>query len=331
MLFHPATMALNLAAVAGTLALLLAAGFAVRILRHWDIASGSELQLRLERQTYLVSTLLGVVFAAELISLFLFVFTADKLAVMFVGAMCAVGTLNASPLGFPALMLKIGAFFAAGTWLVMNAVDNRGWDYPMVKAKYALLLALLPLFATAAAVQLGYFADLKADVLVSCCSRLFTGSGSSAAAAGLSTLPPVETLAALYGTLAALAAAAWLAWRRPAWTAAYSVLSAAAFVVAIAAVISTISPYVYEQPHHHCPFCLMKPEYGYVGYLLYVPLFAATTLGIGLGPVQAFRRTPSLRDVVPAVSRRLLAVSLGLFLVFGLVAAYAVAASGLRM
>lgn len=30
-----------------------------RILRRWDINSGSELQLRLERRTYLISTLLG--------------------------------------------------------------------------------------------------------------------------------------------------------------------------------------------------------------------------------------------------------------------------------
>lgn len=330
MLFHPATMALNLAAIAGGAALLVAAFFALRILRHWDIGSGSTLQLRLERQTYLVSTLLGIVFAAELVSLFLFVFTVDKLSVMFVGAMCAVGVLGASPYGFPALMLKIAVFFAAGAWLIMNAVDNRGWDYPMVRAKYAALLAMLPLFLGAAGVQIAYFADLKADVLVSCCSRLFTGSGSGAAAE-ISTLPADQSLMALYGVLFALAGVAWLSWRRSSWAALYSVLSPIAFVIALAAVISTISPYVYEQPHHHCPFCLMKAEYGFFGYLLYLPLFFATTLGIGVGPIQAFRNTPSLRDVVPTVSRRLLAISIALFAVFGTIAAYAVVASGLRM
>lgn len=330
MLFHPATMALNFAALAGTLVLAAAGVFAVRILRHWNVASGSELQLALERRTYLVSTLLGVVFLAELVSLFLFVFTADRLSVMLVGAMCAVGTLNASPYGFPALLLKIATFFAAGAWLVMNAVDNRGWDYPMTRAKYALLLALLPLFAVTAWTQLSYFADLKADVLVSCCSRLFTGGGDGSAA-DMSALPAMPTLAALYGVLAATAAAGLLAWRRTAWAPAYSVLSIAVFLVAIAAIVAAVSPYVYEQPHHHCPFCLLKGEYGFFGYLLYLPLFAATTLGIGVGPIQAFRHKASLRDVIPAVSRRLLTVSMSLFLLFGVAATWAVAASGLRM
>ncbi len=52
---------------------------------------------------------------------------------------------------------------------------------------------------------------------------------------------------------------------------------------AIAGIISFVSLYVYEHPHHHCPFCLLKAEYGYQGYWLYIPLFVATACRPGSG------------------------------------------------
>ena len=57
----PAILALNLASLTQSLLLLLAAGFAIQILRHWDLSSGSERQLGLERRTYLIATLVACV------------------------------------------------------------------------------------------------------------------------------------------------------------------------------------------------------------------------------------------------------------------------------
>jgi len=39
------------------------------------------------------------------------------------------------------------------------------------------------------------------------------------------------------------------------------------------AILSFISVYFYELPTHHCPFCILQKEYGYVGYPLYLTLF----------------------------------------------------------
>jgi hypothetical protein len=52
----------------------------VRIIRHWDIDSGSEYQLDLERRTYLISTLMAYAMGFQLLSLFLFIYTADTLS-----------------------------------------------------------------------------------------------------------------------------------------------------------------------------------------------------------------------------------------------------------
>ena len=116
---------------------------------------------------------MALVMIAELASLVLFVFNADRMSVMFVGAMCAVGTLNASVYGFPALLAKLGVFFAASLWLAVNHADSQGRDYPLIRVKYWLLLAVAPLVVLAAGLQLAYFLDLKADTITSCCSKLF--------------------------------------------------------------------------------------------------------------------------------------------------------------
>jgi len=84
--------------------------------------------------------------------------------------------------------------------------------------------------------------------------------------------------------------------------AAGSVLS---FGVAIVGIIAFLSPYVYENPNHHCPFCLLKPGYDYVGYALYIPLFAATAAGLSAGLLTPFRNIPSLRETIHREARRL--------------------------
>ena len=71
MLFQPAIIALLLAGAVSLLVLVTAAPFAVQVIRRWDMQSGSELQLRLERRTYLFSTLTAFVFATQLVALLL--------------------------------------------------------------------------------------------------------------------------------------------------------------------------------------------------------------------------------------------------------------------
>lgn len=174
MIFQPAIIALLLASLVCVVLLVAAAPYAVDIVRHWNIESGSEKQLRLERRTYLLSTLLSFIFVTQLVALLLFVFNADKMSALFVGAMCAVGTLNVNVFGFPALIAQIVVFFLASSWLVINHLDTRAYDYPLVKVKYILLLLLLPFLLVAAVLQLRYFLGLKADVITSCCGSLFS-------------------------------------------------------------------------------------------------------------------------------------------------------------
>ena len=330
MLFQPAIIALLMAAGIAVLMLAAAAPFAVQVMRRWDIRSGSEQQLAFERRTYLFSTLLSFVFAIQLATLLLFVFNADRLSGMFVGAMCAVGTLNVNEFGFPALIAQIVIFFLAAMWLAINHVDTRAPDYPLVRIKYALLLLLLPVLLLGFWLELQFFLGLKANVITSCCGSLFSEEAKTIASEA-SGMEPIPAMLLFYAGMSLVAITGLWHWRRGGRLSGYLLagLSAAGFVVAIIGVLSFISLYIYEHPHHHCPFCILKPEYDYQGYWMYLPLFVATAAGLGAGALQPFAGVASLRQVIPEVSARLAGLAASGYILFTLFATYFVLASNL--
>ena len=131
MIQHPAILALMTASLIISGLLLYAGWFAIQILKNWDLASGSELQLQLERRTYLIATIMSYALLFQIISLFLYLYTADGLHILFTGAMCAAGTLQVNSYGYPALILKLINCLLAGCWLIVNHTDTRGYDYPL--------------------------------------------------------------------------------------------------------------------------------------------------------------------------------------------------------
>jgi hypothetical protein len=111
----------------------------------------------------------------------------------------------------------------------------------------------------------------------------------------------------------------------------FSVASGITFAVAVASIISFICLYIYELPTHHCPFCILQKEYGYVGYVLYITLFGGGVAGMGAGALMPFRGRGSMARVVPALQRRLTEVTLVLYLLFTLVVSYRILVSPFRL
>lgn len=329
MILSPAIFALMTGSAATVLLAINASGLGVRILRRWDLSSGSELQLGLEKRTYLVSTLMAWAFAFQIGSLFLFIFTAEDLHRLFVGAMCAAGTLNVNGYGYPTILLKIGNALLAGIWLIVNDTDNRASDYPLIRKKYALLLVITPLLAAEALLQGAYFAGLKANVITSCCGSLFSAD-TQGPASSFAGLPAWPMQAALIACLAVTFAAGLLYGGRRSWAESlFSFSSVVAFFVSVTALVSFISPYIYEMPTHHCPFCILQREYSYVGYFIYAALLGGAIPGAAVGALLPFRGIASLRDTMPAVLRRLVRVSLFSYFLFSVIIVYSIAASGL--
>ncbi|MCP4284216.1 MAG: hypothetical protein GY792_07180 [Gammaproteobacteria bacterium] len=330
MLLNPSVLALITVSATVLFLVSLASLFALRVTRHWDINSGSELQLRLERHTYLISTLITYCFLAELIALLLFIYNAEQMSSQFVGAMCATGVLNINGYGWPTLYLKMALFFFGAGWLTLNKVDSLAIDYPLIRVKYWLLLLILPLVAAEFLVLLSYFLNMEPDIITSCCGSLFTPEGSGVAAE-ISGVEPSVALTMLAGSgIAATGFGLWyLHSNRGGMIFAGSALLA--YIVGLVAIVSCVALYIYEHPHHHCPFCILKGGHDFMGYYLYIPLFIATALAMGVGAIAPFREQPSLSAIIPTVSRRYIVVALLSLLCFYLIASVAILNSNLSM
>jgi hypothetical protein len=330
MIFHPVVIALLVGSLLTCGMLLYSAYYGGKILKLWDLGSGSELQLNLERRTYLVSTVMSYAMAFQLLSLFLFVYTAEDMARFIIGAMCAAGSLYANLWGYPALILKILTFLLAGTWLVVNYADNRGYDYPLVKKKYGLLLIIAPFGMADLILQTGYFLNLNPDVITSCCGSLFTvGTGKSENSIAALPQGPAEIL--FYGGLGLTLATGIVFYRTGRAGYLFSAASVAAMTASMHALIAFISPYFYELPTHRCPFCILQKEYGFVGYPLYLALMIGTVAGLGVGATLPFRRVASLKEVLPAFQRRLAFIAMVSFTLFLMISVHGMLTSSLSL
>ena len=328
MIFHPSILALYVASILISFMVLYSASYGLQILRKWNIQSGSEEQLILERKTYLISTLLTYVFGFELLSLFLFIFTVDHLHTFFVGAMCAAGTLYVNGFGYPTLILKVINFLLAGLWLILNYADNRGYDYPLIKTKYRLLLNLAPLILIETVLQINYFLRLNPNIITSCCGSLFS-VGERGFTSEVVTLPSIPMKILFYFAMSLTIASGLYFYRQSKGAYFFSLASAITLLISLASILSFISVYFYELPTHHCPFCILQKEYGYIGYPLYLALLGGTISGVGVGVLMPFRNTKSLSEVVPSLQKKLTVASLILFLLFTVIVTYRIVFSNL--
>ena len=330
MILQPAVLALLLIALLVAGMGIYAGFYGMRILSRWNPASGSEGQLELERRTYLISTIMSYILSFELMSLFLFIYTADDIHILFTGAMCAAGTLAVNSFGYPALLLKMVNFLLAGVWLIVNYVDNKGYDYPLIKTKYELLNVVVVLLVQESVLLLAYFAGVKPDVITSCCGSLFSQESTNLSG-DLASLPHLPMQIAFFTGMAVTAISGLIFYLRGRIGYLFSIAATTTFLIAATSVVSFICLYFYELPTHHCPFCLLQKEYGFIGYVLYATLFSGAVAGIGTGLLMPFRKVGSLMHIIPAIQRRLTLGTLLCYLLFTLIVSWKMIFSALKL
>src|SRR5210317_83706 len=152
---------------------------AFRVLRHWDPSSDSNLQISLENEIWLASTLVEYGLGFQILTLVLFVLAADTFCQVIIGAMCATGALLANSFGMPTLLVKIIGVFLYGFWIVLHKLDISSEAYPLVKIKYIYLLLIIPLLFTDITLQTLYIAFLSPDIITSCCAVVFSSSAET--------------------------------------------------------------------------------------------------------------------------------------------------------
>ena len=332
MILHPGILALLVGSFVVTAMMCYSSALGLKILRKWDINSSSPAQLALERKTYLISTIMNSVLGFEIFSSLLFVYTVEDMHRIFVGAMCATGTLNANPVGWYVLYTKMVIFFASSIWIAFNYIDQRADDYPLVRKKYAMLMLITPVVALDAYLQLKYFLGLKPDIITSCCGSLFS-EGGSGIASSLSSLAVKPTMVLFYGSITVFLLNLLAVIRLPHRMLRYLLPGTAllVFIASIAAVIAFLSPYFYEIPTHHCPFDILQSGYYFVGFPLYVSLFTGVFFGMMAGLIEPFNNVSSLRSTVLKLQRKWAILSIVLILLFTAIASWPIVFSSFTL
>ena len=250
---------------------------ALDVVRRWDFSKSDEVQFRLQKRLYLVSTVTKYVLGMKMALFLYFVYTLDHLASLINGAMCAVGVVDASSYGIYLIVLKLLELYLFGFWIVLNGVDYKNPYLPYAKLKSFFFLFIYVFFLAEVVLEYLYFFDIDPQSLVSCCSSVFSTSSQSLLSSYL-TLPNGFQYGSFYLVVVLSLVAYILKWNRV-----YSVLSALTLLTALLSLIGYFGTYIYELPTHHCPFCMLQSDYDYVGYFLYIALFLGTFYGIVAG------------------------------------------------
>jgi len=300
-----------------------AARSAIRVLLYWDPDSDSSRQIRLENEIWLTSTLVEYALAVQVICLIVFVLAADHYSQSIVGAMCATGSLLANDFGIPALIVKIGGVFFYGFWIVLHQLDIRSEKYPLVRIKYIYLLLLLPLLLVDLTLSVLYIAALEPDIITSCCAVVFgeTTGGGTNLLAGISHETSLVMFYATALLLIAFGLSAALRWR-PWGSLVFSVAWLWFFLLALMVVTTEFSSYIYAMPFHKCPFCILKPEYNYIGFIIYVALFAGAFFGMSVVVVEPLRLKNGSGIEVSGFQQKALYLSLMLLVIFIALSSY---------
>jgi hypothetical protein len=302
---------------------ILACRTAVRVLKNWDPASDSNRQIRLENETWLASTLVEYGLGFQIITLVLFMLAADHFCQVIVGAMCATGALLANSWGMPTLLVKIGGVFLYGFWIVLHQLDISSENYPLVRAKFRYLLFLAPLLVTDNLLQLLYIANLSPDIITSCCAVVFGGDGQDTGNL-LGGFDQTLLLAVFYGTVLCLTTTSTILIRR--WNGLIAFIHAALwlffFVVALTTITTVFSSYIYAMPFHNCPFCILKPEYHFIGFALYGALIVATFFGINVAAVGFCRKKEDLAEITARFQKMATWIALVLLMLFSVLTSY---------
>ncbi len=249
----------------------------IKIFFKWDINSTTKLQYRLEKQSFLASTIIKYILVTKIMLFFFFIFTLDKISNVLTGAMCAAGVIDATSYGLYLLLFKLINIYLFGFWLLIHKYDTKNQELKYTKIKFSFFIIIFFLLLTEILIELTMFSSIDINKLVSCCGTLYLISANSY----LSSVFANNTnyfLIAFYICFILLAV-----FYKIQNSYFYMLFSLLFLLVALITLIVFFSTYIYQLPTHRCPFCMLQKEYYYIGYLIYTLLFSGVFLGLAQG------------------------------------------------
>ena len=270
--------------------LLIAFIVSLKVLFKWNFESFTPFQFALERQSYLVTTIILFVFLLKFILVAYFIFTIDALSPLLPGAMCGAGVIKANEYGSYLLILKLFILFLLSLWLFVHSYDMRTKNHQWFKHKSWLFSGIFILIILELVLDFGYFSHIDTHLPVSCCAALFGQlEGANPLPFGLN----IPLLLVLFYLLYILIVLTLMS----GYTVLYIISNVLFVLIAYYAMVYFFGTYIYQLPTHKCPFCMLQPEYYYIGYLLWGLLFMGTYIGLSDAVTTLWMKRNKMRAV----------------------------------
>jgi hypothetical protein len=87
-------------------------------------------------------------------------------------------------------------------------------------------------------------------------------------------------------------------------------------------IITVFSSYIYAMPYHNCHFCVMKPEYHYIHFIIYGTLIPAVFFGMTTILVEPFKNRHNLATPVARYQQFAIKISLLLLIILTGITSY---------
>jgi len=241
----------------------------IKILRYWNFENTNTFQYSLEKKNYLVNTIISFTIVIKIILFVFFIKSLDDLTPLVPGAMCATGVIGANEYGNILLLYKIFILFLLGVWIIINKLDLESKKLEFLKKKYYLFSLIFILICMEFVLEIIYFLNIPLTTPVFCCSVTFVVDNLPF---GLSIFGVIVIFYALFILI--------LVCNYFKKISLSFVLNILFMFVAYYSVTYFFGMYIYEEPNHKCPFCMLQRDYNYIGYLVWGSLLLGVSFGI---------------------------------------------------
>ncbi len=289
MLLTPEILTLDILNILFLLFATVAFFFSIKILLQYNADETTALQYKLEKQSYLVATIIKFIFTIKIPLFIFFIFTLDKISNVLPGAMCGAGVVNATQYGTPLIMLKILNLYLFAYWIVLNSEDMKLEDRKYLKLKFSVFSFAYILLLIEIVLQMSMFFSINVNSVVDCCGSIYSTTNGTYMA-DIIGAKPLYLLTLFYGIYISIIVIYFTKNRYF-----YSIFNLLFMIISLISLIAFFGTYIYELPTHHCPFCMLQKDYHYVGYFLYTFLFIGTFYGIVLGLIDFSKKESDLK------------------------------------
>ncbi len=136
--------------------------------------AGLEERYSLEKDYYLLSTVVWVILLSRIVASGMFWVTNESLIPLIPGAMCQFGVSQAgTPYSWIDTGVKLVVLFAYGIWLSLDIINRRVKGAPLLPTLSKIFLVLLPLLLLDTILDVAFYYTVS-PVVVPCCRTVFT-------------------------------------------------------------------------------------------------------------------------------------------------------------